>query len=259
MKKIIAVAAAVVMAFSASVSGFAATDIVTNKRIYYTAGHNSAAMSYNTASVKLSKKSGSKEYIKVDLAFPSFRGNTEIVRNFNTENKEKFRKMGDDFIKDYSKSAKKYFDTVNKSRSKSDDAPYMLKLEYSMKFNKNSVVSIYYTLKTITPDGETTDYFSQNIDFLTGKEIEPDDVSLIPKKGETMELVVNAFNAKIKNNKRMYYQDAKITEEDIHFFFDKDSVTFYVLPGVMADASRGIVTYRLDDKATRKYLLNQVS
>ena len=57
----------------------------------------------------------------------------------------------------------------------------------------------------------------------------------------------------------MYYQDVKITEEDIHFYFEKDSMTFYVLPGVMAEESRGLVTFKLDDKAARKYLLNQVN
>ncbi len=259
MKKIIAVAAAVVMAFSAPVASFAATDIITNKRIYYTSGYNKAALSYNSAAVKFSKKSGNKEYIKVDLVYPSFRGNTANIKDYNDSNKTYFRKLGDDFIKENTKAAKKYFDSISKSQSKSDDAAYALKLEYSMKYNKNSVVSIFYTLTTKTPSGETVEYFTQNLDFVTGKEITPDDVSLIPKKGETMELAVNTFNSKIKNNKRMYFSDAKITEDDIYFYFEKDAITFFVLPGVMAEESRGLVTFRLDDKAARKYLLNQVS
>ncbi|GEM_PF-3130504 len=259
MKKIIAFAAAAIMALSAPVAAFAEQDIVTNKRVYYTTGYNKAALSYNTASVKLNKKANNKEYIKVDIVYPNFKGNTANIKEFNAENKAKYKKIGDDFIKEYSKTAKAYFDTVSKSRSKSDEAPYTLKLDYSMKFNKNSVVSVFYTLKETTPDGEKVEYYSQNFDFVTGKEIQPDSVSIIPKKGETMELAVNTFNSKIKNNKKMYYQDVKITEEDIHFYFEKDSMTFYVLPGVMAEESRGLVTFKLDDKAARKYLLNQVN
>ncbi|MBQ9518388.1 MAG: DUF4163 domain-containing protein, partial [Firmicutes bacterium] len=248
-----------VMAFSAPVAGFAEQSIVTNKRIYYTTGYNKAAMSYNSASVKLSKKSDDKEYIKVELTYPNFRSNNTNIKAFNTANKTYYRELGDDFIKEYTKSAKKYFDENKKSMSKKDDAPYLLKLDYSMKFNKNSVVSIFYTLTETTPEGQSVSYYTQNYDFVTGKSLTPDNVSILPKSGETMKLAVNTFNSKIKNGRNMYYQDVTITENDINFYFEKDAITFFVLPGVMADESRGLVTFRLDDKAARKYLLNQVN
>ncbi len=258
MKKIIAAAAAVIMAFSAPVAGYAEQNIVTNKRIYYSTGYNKAALSYNSSSVRLSKKSGDKEYLKVDLTYPSFRSNTANIKAFNEANKAYYRSICDSFVKEYAKTAKKYFDSTSKSMSKKDDAPYILKLEYSMKFNKNSVISVFYTLTEKTPEGESVSYYTQNYDFVTGKELTVDNVSIFPKSGETMQLAVDTFNSKIRNSKKIYYQDVKITEEDINFYFEKDSITFFVLPGVMADESRGLVTFRLDDKAARKYLLNQV-
>ncbi|MBR6400355.1 MAG: DUF4163 domain-containing protein [Firmicutes bacterium] len=259
MKKIIAFAAAAVMALSAPVSGFAATsqDIITNKRIYSEAKHTSKAMSYQTAAVKLSKKSGKKEYIKVDIVYPNMKGYTSIIKDFNAQNKAEMRKMGESFIKEYAKDAQKYSADTKFASSKAE-APYSLKIEYSMKYNQNSVISVLYTKTvTIAGDVESVEYSSRNFDFVTGKEIEPDEVSVIPTKGETVKLALKNFKSKIKSGKKIYYQDVELDEDDLQFYFENKAIVFYVAPGLIADADRGIVTYKLDDDTARTYLKNK--
>ncbi|MBQ8940547.1 MAG: DUF4163 domain-containing protein [Firmicutes bacterium] len=254
MKKFIAIAAAFVMTLSGPAAGFAATsaqDIITNKRIYYTQNHSGGAMTYQTARVKVSKKTGKKEYLKVDIVFPNMKGYSTVIKEFNEANKNEFRDMSDNFVKEYAKEAQKYMSDVKFVSSKAE-APYSLKVEYSMKYNKENVISVLYTITTTVAGASHTEYKSCNYDFVTGKDIVPDQVSLIPTAGETMELALKSFNSKTKNKK--IYKDVEITEDDVQFYFEKQAVTFYVQPGFMADESLGIVTYRLTDDSAREYL-----
>ena len=253
MKKFIALAAAFVMTLSGPAAGFAATsaqDIITNKRIYYTQDHSGGAMTYQTARVKVSKKADKKEYLSVDIDYPSMKGYSAIIKEFNDANKAEFRKMSDDFVKEYAKEAQKYMSNVKFVSSKAD-APYSLKVEYSMKFNKNNVISVLFTKTTTIAGNSQVEYGSVNYDFVTGKEVTPDQVSLIPTAGETMELVLKNFNSKTNRNR---YKDVKVTEEDIQFYFENQAVVFYVQPGVVADENYGMITYRLTDDSVREYL-----
>ena len=258
MKKMIALAAAVIMAVSAPVASFAGVTsaVVTHKKIYTTKTYQSPKFTYSTAMVKINKKAADKkEYINVDINYPKITGTATNVKDFNAANNAAFREEGNEFIKKYTKEAKKYHDTT--TLGVKADTPYSLKVEYSMKFNDDSVISVLYTKTTTVAGVKSVEQWSTNYDFIKGQELSPDDVSLIPEKGETMELVLDAFAKKIRNSKKIYFNDAKVTEEDIHFYFDKDSMTFFVNPGLIADTSRGVVTYKLLDDAAETYLRNR--
>lgn len=261
MKKAAAVAMAAIMMFSAPVSGFAASNTVTtHKRIYSSAKYQSGNLSYSTTAVKLSKKSGGKDYIKTDVNYINVRGYSSTISNYNAKSKETARKLAQDFIDQYAKESKKYFDANNGSKRSDKAEPfYSLKVETSVKFNRNSVISVFYTVTETVAESKSISYYSENFDFVTGKELTPDDVSLILPEGETMKLAVNEFNSKIRNNPKIYYQDVKITQEDINFYFEDKAIVFFLNPGVAADPSRGIVTYKLIDDAARTYLKKKVS
>ena len=255
MKKLIALAAAVVMAFSVPVSGFAGvtSSVVTHKKIYTTKEYQSPKFSYSTAIVKINKKAANKrEYIDVDINYPKIIGTATNVTDFNAANAAAFRAEGDAFIAKYSKEAKKAYET--NPVSVNADLPYSLKVEYSMKFNKDSVISVLYTRTTTVAGVKSVEKWTTNYDFIRGQELSVDDVSLINEPGETMQLALDTYARKIRNGKKIYFSDAKVTEEDINFYFDDESVVFFVNPGLIADQSRGVVTYQLLDDVAETYL-----
>ncbi|MBQ6555105.1 MAG: DUF4163 domain-containing protein, partial [Firmicutes bacterium] len=177
MKKIIALAAAAVLAVSAPVTGFAGVNsaLVTNKKIYTTKEYQSRKFTYSTAIVKTNKKAADKkEYISVDISYPKITGTATNVTDFNAANAADFRAEGKAFVDKYTKEAKEYHQT-NPTSAKAD-IPYSLKIEYSMKFNKDSVISVLYTRTTVVAGVKTTEQWTTNYDFVKGGELSVDDV-----------------------------------------------------------------------------------
>lgn len=258
MKKFVVLLMTAAMAFTAPVSAFAASSTVSvHKKLFSAEKYQGDAASYSTAVVKLNKKAADgKEYIKVDITYPKINGYTDNIAAFNAANKEYARKLGDEFIKEYTKEAKKYHEANGKFRSAKSEPDYSLKMSYSIKFNQSSLVSILYTTTTTVAGVSETKYHAQNYDLFAGKNVTVDDVSLIPTKGETMKLALQKFNSKIKNNKRIYEQ-VTLKAADIDFYFENKKIVFFVDPGVIADPARGMITYELLDEAARTYLINK--
>ncbi len=258
MKKYAAIAIAAVIMLSVPVSGMAAVSLDKHSKLYNTEKYLGDELRYSTAAIKLSKKdTRGKEYIKADMQYPKINGYTDVIAKFNAQNKENMRKQAEDFINEYLKDAKKYYETNGSLRSVKSEPDYALDVKYTLKFNDNSVISVLYTVTTTIAGDRSVEYFTQNYDFVTGKELTPDDVSVIPQKGETMKLALDMFNSKIRNNKRIYEQ-VQLTKDDVEFYFEDNKIVFFVDPGVISDENRGMISLELLDDTARSYLWKKV-